>query len=215
MVAHDLRGPVSVVQKVLDLLLEQWDELDDDAQRGRVERARRRIEILGALTDDVFDLSLIDAGSLEVAIEEIDLGAIAVEVAEDVTTTVDAVVETRIEEGVVAKGDPRRVRQILTNLLSNASKFSPPDQPVVVTVCLDGPAALARVHNGGPAIAPDDLERIFDRFVRLEQHTREPGSGLGLFISRSLADSQGGHVTVESGDELGTTFTLSLPAAVS
>jgi len=213
MVAHDLRGPVSVVQKLLDLMLEQWDELDDSGRRERVQRAARRIETLGALTDDVFDLSLIDAGSLEVSIEEIDLGGIAIEVAEDLSTTTECAVQTRIDDDVVAKGDPRRVRQILTNLVSNACKFAPDDRAVEVAVCREGPNALASVHNSGPAIPPDDLERIFDRFVRLDQHTRDPGTGLGLFIARSLAASQGGDLSVESDEHRGTTFTLTLPSA--
>ena len=213
MVAHDLRGPVSVVQKLLDLLLDQWDELDDDGQRSRVDRARRRIETLAALTDDVFDLSLIDAGSLEVTIQEIDLGSIALEVAEDLTTTTECAVRTRIDDGVRAKGDPRRVRQILTNLVSNACKFSVADQVVEVTVCLDGPQAVAAVHHTGPASPAEDLERIFERFVRLDQHNRDPGTGLGLFIAESLADSQGGHVAVQSDEDRGTTFSLTLPAA--
>ena len=213
MVAHDLRGPVSVSQKLLDLLLEQWEELGDEEQRSRVERARNRIDTVAALTDDVFDLSLIDAGALEVTIDTIDLGAIAREVAEDVNATATGKVSMRIEDGVLAKGDARRTEQILTNLVSNAGKFSPEGEAVDLTVCLDGPNAVAMVHNKGPSILPEDQDRIFDRFVRLVQHSVEPGSGLGLFIARSLAESQGGDVTVESGDDLGTTFTLTLPAA--
>jgi len=122
-------------------------------------------------------------------------------------------VQTRIDDDVVAKGDPRRVRQILTNLVSNACKFAPDDRAVEVAVCREGPNAVASVHNSGPAIPPDDLERIFDRFVRLDQHTRDPGTGLGLFIARSLAASQGGDLSVESDEHRGTTFTLTLPSA--
>jgi signal transduction histidine kinase len=122
-------------------------------------------------------------------------------------------VRTRIDDGVLAKGDARRVEQILTNLVSNAAKFSPDGEAVELTVCLNGPNAVALVHNKGPSILPEDQDRIFDRFVRLTQHRVEPGSGLGLFIARSLAESQGGNVTVESDDEFGTTFTLTLPAA--
>ena len=75
-VAHDLRGPVAVTEHLLDLLLDQWDELDDAQRRKKVERARGRVEALGALTDDVFDISLIDAGRLEVTEEHIDVGAL-------------------------------------------------------------------------------------------------------------------------------------------
>jgi PAS domain S-box-containing protein len=214
MVAHDLRGPVSVVQKLLDLLLEQWDELDDAEQRGFVERARRRVDILAELTDDVFDLSLIDAGSLEVTIERVDLGAIADEMIDDANATgVNGAVSGHVDPDVIALGDPRRVRQILSNLLSNARKFSPDEAAVEVVVRRDGRDAIVSVSDHGPGIAAADQKRVFDRFVRLEGNAREPGSGLGLFIARSLSEAQDGDVTIESDGRSGTTFTLRLPAA--
>jgi PAS domain S-box-containing protein len=213
MVAHDLRGPVSVSQQLLDLLLEQWYELSADEQRGRVDRVRHRIDSVAALTDDVFDLSLIDAGALEVTIETIDLGAIAREVAEDVNTTATGDVRTRIDDGVLAKGDGRRTEQILINLISNACKFTAKGDAVELRVSFERSNAVAAVHNTGPPIPPEDQERIFDRFARLTQHRGEPGSGLGLFIARSLAESQGGQLVVDSDADRGTTFTLTLPAA--
>jgi signal transduction histidine kinase len=114
---------------------------------------------------------------------------------------------------VIAQGDPRRVRQILSNLLSNARKFSPDEAPVEVVVKRDGADAIVSVTDHGPGIAAADQARVFDRFVRLEDHAREPGSGLGLFIARSLSAAQGGEVTVDSDGSSGTTFTLRLPAA--
>ncbi|MFL6206958.1 MAG: PAS domain S-box protein [Acidimicrobiales bacterium] len=214
-IAHDLRGPVSVVQHLLDLLLDQWDELGDTDKHSRVDRARSRLETLASLTDDVFDLSVIDAGSLEVNIAPIDLGAIARDVVDDAATTTDQCeVRARVDEDVVALGDRTRVGQILRNLVSNACKFSPDEEPVEVVVCRDGATAIASVHNGGPAIPAADQDRIFERFVRLPQHSGEPGSGLGLFIARSLAESQDGEITMQSDDQRGTTFTLTLPAAV-
>jgi PAS domain S-box-containing protein len=215
-VAHDLRGPVTVVQHLLDLLLDQWDELGDGEQRRRVERARNRVEVLAALTDDVFDLSVIDAGSLEVNIAPFDLGALARDVVEDAnTTSAGCPVQARIDDGVVAMGDSRRTAQILTNLMSNACKFAPEGDPVEVVVCLDGVRAVASVHNGGMAIESEDQERIFERFIRLEQHAGEPGSGLGLFIARSLAHAQDGEIALQSDAHRGTTFTLTLPAALA
>ena len=214
MVAHDLRGPVSVVQKLLDLLLEEWDQLDDDQQRGFVERARRRVDILASLTDDVFDLSLIDAGSLEVTIERVDLGAIVDEMIDDANATgLSGAVTGHVDPNVIACADARRVRQILTNLLSNARKFSPDEAPVELVVKRDGEHAVVSVTDHGPGISAEDQQRVFERFVRLEGHAREPGSGLGLFIARSLSEAQEGHVSIESDGTTGTTFTLRLPAA--
>jgi len=86
---------------------------------------------------------------------------------------------------------------------------------VEVAVCGSGAQVIATVHNGGPTIPAADQERIFDRFVRLDDTGTSPGSGLGLFIARSLAESQDGQLTVDSDSDRGTTFTLTLPAAAS
>lgn len=213
MVAHDLRGPVTVVQNLLDLLLEQWQELDDEERRQRVHRAMARAGTLAALTDDVFDLSLIDAGSLDVDAELIDLSALAAQVIEDANAVTGGrpPVVGEIEERVTAKGDRRRALQVLDNLVSNATKFSPPEQPIEVAVCRAEAEGVVTVHNWGPGIPLPDQERIFERFVRLRGSQRAPGSGLGLFIARSLAEAQGGRVGLESSDEWGTTFTFALP----
>jgi PAS domain S-box-containing protein len=215
MVAHDLRGPVSVVQNLLDLLLEQWDELDDDGRRGRVERARARAEALAALTDDIFDISLIDAGRLDVEREVVDLPTIAAQLIDDTNalTGGQPLVVGEIDDAVLAMGDARRTIQVLDNLISNATKFSPPEEQVDVTVCRSGTDAIVTVHNGGAGIPAADQERIFERFVRLPGTLRTPGSGLGLFIARWLAEAQDGRISLVSSDDLGTTFTFALPAA--
>ena len=215
MVAHDLRGPVTVVQNLLDLLLEQWPELSDDERRQRVDRAMVRAGTLAELTDDIFDLSLIDAGSLDVAAEVVDLSSLAAQVIDDANAVTGGqpLVVGAIEEWVTAQGDQRRTQQVVDNLVSNATKFSPPEQRVEVAVCRSGSEAVISVHNWGPGIPLSDQERVFDRFVRVRGNHRAPGSGLGLFIARSLAEAQGGRVTLDSSDERGTTFTFALPWA--
>jgi PAS domain S-box-containing protein len=215
MIAHDLRGPVTVVQNLLELALDHWEELGEDERRLRIERARARAASLAELTDDVFDISLIDAGRLEVEVEDIDLSALATQVVDDANAVVGGQppVVGEVEPGVAARADARRTLQVLDNLVSNATKFSPPDQPVTVTACRSGDDAVVTVHNWGPGIPLPEQERVFDRFVRLPGSQRTSGSGLGLFIARSLAEAQGGQVTLVSRDDIGTTFTLTLPTA--
>jgi PAS domain S-box-containing protein len=212
-VAHDLRGPVAVTEHLLDLVLDQWDELDDAQRRTKVERARARVEALGALTDEVFDIALIDAGRLEVTAEHIDICALIQRAANDVASPDDP---DRITldgaAGVFVIGDERRTWQVLTNLLSNALKYSQGAR-IEVSVARSEDNVVIGVHDGGPGIAPEDQERIFDRFTRLAQEDATPGSGLGLFIARSLVEAQGGTVTVSSTEGEGATFWVALPAA--
>jgi signal transduction histidine kinase len=108
--------------------------------------------------------------------------------------------------------DPDRLRQILTNLLTNAAKFTPRGS-ITLTI---GPSARANmvdvtVRDTGPGIAPDDLPRIFDLFYRADRSSGVSGAGIGLFLSRQLATLMGGQLTVDSILGAGSTFTLSLP----
>ena len=212
MIAHDLRGPVTVVLNLLDLLLQQWDEMDDAERRERVARTLARAQGLAGLTDDVFDIAMIDAGALEVATEPVDVVAIAREVAEDVGASHPGATVAVVADGpATATGDPRRTWQVLSNLVSNAAKYGA-DEPIEVGVRQNGREVHVTVHNGGPGIPLADQARIFDRFVRLPGATRVPGSGLGLFIARSLVESQGGRIDVTSSDAEGTTFSVALPS---
>lgn len=214
MVAHDLRGPVTMIEHLLDLLLDQWAELDDAQRRQKVEQTRGRTEALGTLTDDVFDIALIDAGRLEVAAERIDVGALVQRAARDVLPFDDT---DRIRltgaNGVHAVGDERRSWQVFTNLFTNALKYSADHAPVEVSVERSGNQVVVGVRDAGPGIAPEDQERIFDRFTRLPRANATPGSGLGLFIARSLVEAQGGTITVSSSEGAGATFWVALPAA--
>jgi PAS domain S-box-containing protein len=214
MVAHDLRGPVSVTQHLLDLLLDQWDELDDAQRRRKVEQARRRTQALGTLTDDVFDIALIDSGRLEVAAERMDVSAIVRRAARDVLPSDDSDrIRLSVAEGVHAMGDEKRTWQVLTNLFSNALKYGAGDAPVEVSVDRSGQQVVIGVLDTGPGIAPQDQERIFDRYTRLPLADGTPGSGMGLFIARSLVEAQGGTITVSSSEGAGAAFWVALPAA--
>src|SRR5436305_7809080 len=115
----------------------------------------------------------------------------------------------------MARGDERRAWQVLANLLSNALKFSPPDSPVELRVIAAETGEVRfEVVDRGPGVAPEDQQRIFEKFSRAEGLFRgTEGTGLGLYIARSLADGQGGCMLVESEVGRGSTFTFILPRA--
>ena len=111
------------------------------------------------------------------------------------------------------RGSAVWVERAVSNLVANAVKYSPDDEPVDVAVSIEGDDVVVAVTDRGPGIAADAQERIFERFERLEETRKQTGTGLGLYITRRLARAMGGDVTVSSVPGAGSTFLLRLPAA--
>jgi PAS domain S-box-containing protein len=212
-VAHDLRGPVGLIQNLLESLETDWDVMDDDQRRDLVRRMAHRSVTLAALVDDIFDVARIDAGELDVDPHAIDVAAVIDQVVADARDmTPDRDLRVVIAAPVEALADERRTWQILSNLVSNAVKYSPADTPVDIKLERIGQEVLVSIEDQGPGIEHDDEAAAFARFGRLRGTKGVPGSGLGLFIARSLAEAQGGRLWVESEPGRGATFFLALPA---
>jgi signal transduction histidine kinase len=112
----------------------------------------------------------------------------------------------------VCQADGDRIKQVLLNLISNAAKFSGPDKPISVKVSPEKDGVCISVTDEGPGIAEDDVSKLFQRFSRLETGSeRKPGSGLGLYLSRSIIDAHLGKIWVESDLGQGATFSFKLP----
>jgi signal transduction histidine kinase len=163
----------------------------------------------------VLDLAKIEAGKIEVRRTRVEVGALL----EDLLATLQPVaaasrmsLHLRCAAPVVVDSDARLVRQIVLNLVSNAIKFGAPAPVTIACLAMDeGPMRVAiEVADGGPGIAPENQERIFEEYVQL-QGGKHSGTGLGLAISRRLAQALGGTLAVESAIGRGTTFRLALP----
>lgn len=215
MMSHELRTPINAILGYNDLLLSGvYGEMPPPQAYG-VERAQKAARHLAELVNDVLDLSKIEAGKLHLEPDEVHVG----QVMDDLLTTIGPLAEERECELVVTPctythaimTDPRRLRQILLNLLSNATKFGS-GQPIYVGCgeAEDGGVAI-EIRDGGPGIHAEDLDRIFEEFVQLDPGTRE-GTGLGLPISRRLTALLGGRLTADSIPGGGSTFRLWLPA---
>ncbi|GLC24019.1 ATP-binding response regulator [Roseisolibacter agri] len=217
--SHELRTPINAIIGYNTLLLDGiYGPLSDQQQHG-IARTHHAARHLLELVNDVLDLSKIEAGKFELSVQPTAFPALI----EDLFVTVRPMADEHGSEltllhdaqHVTLDTDPRRVRQILLNLLSNAIKFGA-GKPIAVTSHPreDGGLELA-VRDHGPGIAPDDLPRIFDEFVQLAHsgNTGQPtGTGLGLPISKRLAELLGGQLTAESQLGHGSTFRLQLPA---
>jgi signal transduction histidine kinase len=169
---------------------------------------------LAALVGDVLDTSRIEAGTFSYRFEEVELGRVvdeAVEAAALAQQEVPVVVSVRGGLPTI-RGDRARLRQVLGNLIENAVKYSPEGGEVRVSAVTANGAIRIAVRDAGPGIPRDQQIRIFEKFGRVDvPGASKPGTGLGLFIARSIAEAHGGSLDVSSGVEPGATFTLTLP----
>ena len=213
--SHELRTPINAIVGYNDLLLAGVFGDMPPAQLHGIERSQKAARHLGELVNDVLDLSKLESGKLKLEIESVRLD----ELVEDLLGTIRPMAEERgceIRVDVAActhpiRTDPRRVRQILLNLLSNATKFGA-GQPIDVgCVPRSGGGVCLEVTDRGPGIAPANHTRIFEEFVQLQGTDNDTGTGLGLPISRRLASMLGGTLEVSSEPGHGATFRLGLP----
>jgi len=212
--SHELRTPINAVLGYNDLLLAGvYGELTAQQQTS-VERSQRAVRHLLHLVNDVLDLSKIEAGKMELAWEPVSV----LPLVQDLFATLQPLAaehgsELRLEgreaAGIEIVTDPRRVQQILLNLISNALKFGR-GRPVEVRCDATADEVTIEVVDQGVGIAAEELERIFEEFIQLP-NANAGGTGLGLPISQRLARLLGGRLEVESEPGTGSTFRLRLP----
>lgn len=211
-VSHELRTPVSGVLGFLQTSLDHWDAMSDEDRHHAVRRAFTNARRLQAMTRDVLDTESIESGGYGYDRHPIDL-------AEEISTAVDAfdigsaspVTVTLPAAPVIVDADPDRIQQVLSNLLDNALKNSTNAAQVAVSLeQVDGVARIT-VEDHGAGIDPDQMERIFDKFVRGRSGT-VTGTGLGLYICRRIVTAHEGRIWAESRPGEPTRFVVELPA---
>lgn len=211
---HELRTPINAVIGYTALALEGIYGPLADPLRDALTRSQRAAKHLQELVDDVLDLAKIEAGRIDLLTETVDVAVLAEDVLITVRPAAEAngtavLLDCRGDVSVPVVTDARRVRQILLNLLGNAVKFGA-GRPVSLR-CEAIPGAITiSVVDQGPGIPESEQQRIFEEFVQLDPE-RHRGTGLGLPISRRLAEMLGGTLTVASVQDQGSTFALTLP----
>jgi signal transduction histidine kinase len=216
LVSHELRAPMASVVGSAETLRQRWRELTPDQRESFLALISSETERLAALVGDVLDTSRIDAGTFTYRFDDVDLGALVRDSVASVSITQDEVAVSAEIGGELpsVRGDRDRLQQVLTNLIDNAVKFSPAGETVTVSAFQENSRVQIEVADRGPGVPAEHQRVIFEKFGRA--HTKgspgTPGTGLGLFIARSIAEAHGGTLKVWSGPEQGATFTLSLPA---
>jgi signal transduction histidine kinase len=213
LVSHELRSPMAAVIGSARTLQERWRELRPDQREAFLAVIGDETSRLARLIEDVLHTSRIEAGTFSYRFDDVDLAQLAREAVAAAELAQD---EVRLTVDVAASlpmvhGDGERLRQLLDNLVSNAVKYSAEGQEVHVSVGGGNGRVLLAVRDEGPGIAPEHQSLIFEKFGRAAAGGAKPGTGLGLFIARSIAQAHGGSLDVHSAPGRGTTFTLTLP----
>jgi signal transduction histidine kinase len=218
-VSHDLRTPLASTRALIEALA---DGVADDPER-YLSSASRELEHLSRLVDDLFELARIDAGVLELTLEEASLHDM-------ISDTISSFHPQAERKGVRLAGEilddvdpvlanPPKLQRVLHNLVSNALRHTPPDGTVTLRAAPEGEVARIEVSDTGEGIPAEDLPRVFDRSFRGEQsRTRSekedaPGAGLGLAIARGLVEAHGGTMDVQSEPGHGSRFYFTLKRA--
>lgn len=216
-VAHDLRSPMSVISGFAQTLVESWDDFADPVKRDFMARIASSVDHLSELVEDVLQVARLEGGEFVYEQQPFDLAALVRRIVDEVKVgAADHRFEIEVSDDLpFALADEQRNWQILTNLLSNAIKFSEPGSLVTISLAPVGHTIETSITDEGVGISKADMPRIFDKFSRVHpKGIRKPkGTGLGLYICRSMVETQGGQIRVESEVARGTTVTYSLPAA--
>jgi signal transduction histidine kinase len=217
--SHELRTPLSTL-RLQAVGLSRWLSQPslaeyEPALRKRISVIDRQVDRLGKLTAELLDVTRITSGRLELWREPMDLVALAREIVdryrgEGTRGTPTILFES--DASVVGEWDTSRLDQVLSNLVANAIRYGA-GKPIHLAVRSSDSSARIVVQDGGIGIAPDQKERIFERFERAVSSQNYGGLGLGLWIARRIVEAHGGGIDVESQLGEGATFTVTLPLA--
>ena len=218
-VAHGVRTPLTSIKGYADLLLMKKDGATASEQQKYLSVISSNVDRLARLVDGLLDSERLESGLVPLAMQLTRLDEILRQEIVSIEVAARAKgleTDVSIEDGLWVDADSDRLAQLLSDLLSNAVKYTEQGSISVKALRREDTIAVS-VHDTGIGIAPEDLDKIFTRFFRSEGHTYRDveGTGLGLFIAKTIAERHGGRIDVESIQGSGSTFTLILPAGLT
>jgi PAS domain S-box-containing protein len=217
--SHELRTPLNAVLGFSDLLADPRYGPLNEKQRRYIDHIHTGGKHLLSLISDILDLSKIEAGRMELAMESITVDAAFAEVLSVMQPLADKkshVLCKSVEAGLAVRADATRFKQVLMNLVGNAIKFTPNGGRIELAAHLGGGSVRMEVQDNGPGIPPEEQKRIFEAFYRLrESGKKTEGTGLGLAITQRLVELHGGELGLKSQVGQGSCFYFALPAVAS
>ncbi len=213
--SHELRTPLTIMRGELELALRSKKHSNDE-YRKVLSSALEETMHMSAIIDNLLTLAKADKGFNHLQMEDVWLRPIIQELFEDgemLAERKQIVIRPGALDDALIVGDPVRLRQLFLNLIDNAIKYTPEQGTVDISLHRTAEHSIVRIKDSGMGIPADELPKIFDRFYRVDKaRSRElGGSGLGLSISKWIAEIHGGTITVESDVNAGSTFTVTLP----
>jgi len=212
-VSHDLRTPLASAKAAVTSLRSQDVVFDDHDRDELLATADESLDRLVRLVENLLDMSRLQAGALGTAHQAMSVAEAVVKVVADQGQAGHGIDIHIPDELAEVRADPALLERILANVLANALRYSPPDRPPMVSASEHGGYVEVRVIDHGPGIPPADRERVFLPFQRLGDRTNDSGVGLGLALSRGLAEAMGGDLDPDTTPGGGLTMTLRLPVA--
>ena len=217
-VSHELRTPLAAIYGAALTLRRKDVPLGEPQRTGLLEVIASESDRLARIVNDILWASRLESGTMQTTIEKCD----GIEIARSVVEAARHYIPPGIELAIKGKkkapliaADPDKARQVLTNLIDNAVKYSPDGGRVTVTISVEGSQLRYAVRDEGLGVPPAEHRRIFEKFYRLDPNLTRGvgGTGLGLYISRELLERMGGRIWVESTGDGGSTFLAELPIA--
>lgn len=212
-VSHEMRTPLTSIRGFSQTLLSSWDKLDEESKKKFVKIIEEQSGRLINLVENILTVSklnsdkpLLRAVNVNTSIEKvIQMLSVKHKNHKFVTDFMKNLPQANLDED--------KFQQIMTNLIDNAGKYSPENSDITITTSIKEDFIEISVKDKGVGIPKEDTDKIFEKFVRLENHltSKTQGNGLGLYITKKLIESMNGKIIVESEPNQGTTFTLSFP----
>lgn len=218
-ITHEFRTPLSALAASIELLIDQLPSLSQEELAELLNSLRLGTLGLQTLVDNLLEGASIEAGRFRVRPKPTSLATVVQEAArvmQPLLEKYDQRLELRLpDETPLVHADARRTNQVLVNLLSNATKWSPPGSQIILQAEFDAAKARLSVADCGPGVPPEHLQDVFTRFAHLQidNHRAEYGAGLGLSVVKAIVEAQGGRVGVENQTGGGAVFWFTIPLA--
>ncbi|PYQ53185.1 MAG: hypothetical protein DMF59_02500 [Acidobacteria bacterium] len=216
MVTHEIKNPLTSITGFTMFAEDAVKNHNDALALESLQIVRSEAQRVLRLAEDLLDIAQVTAGRFSVRKESVNLESIVRSIAARYETMTGRRIEVIVtDEFPYVVGDAVRLGQVIENLVSNATKYSPDAMPIRITLqCTDCRVTVC-VWNNGPQIPPKQLPCIFERFSRLPNGRAVKGNGLGLYISRQIVELHGGTIDVLSSEGEGTCFTIELPRPIN